>query len=332
MKRILLIFLVLSLSSCEKIFFEPDLATTDPLENFDYLWNEVDKKYSYFELKNIDWNQVRDTYRPMLSANSSDEELFDVLASMLNTLRDDHTNLVSPFNISQFNVALQSPENYRERTIEEFYIPNAWRTGSLVHDFISNGDVGYIRYQSFMSDFSDSQLDLVLNRYKNTKGLILDLRQNGGGSIFNVPKLLGRFAASKTQVGYTVTRNGPRHSNFGEPEDFYITPSDRVRYLKPVIVLIDRGSFSATTFFALATKPFPNITLMGDATGGGGGLPNGGQMPNGWAYRFSISQLLDLNGNNHAEEGVSPDIEAAFDWTDLTKDEILEKAIDEITN
>lgn len=96
------------------------------------------------------------------------------------------------------------------------------------------------------------------------------------------------------------------------------------------MVLIDRGSYSATTFFALATKAFKNIKLIGDTTGGGGGLPNGGQLPNGWTYRFSVSQLLDLNGNNYAEDGVSPDIKAAFDWNDLTKDEILERAIEEI--
>ena len=332
MRRIVLIFLILGLTSCEKVLFEPDLATSDAFENFDYLWNEIDRKYSYFELKNIDWNQAREIYRPLLSSNSTDGELFSVLAAMLNSLRDDHTNLISSFNVSQFNVALRNPENYHQRTIDEFYIPNAWRTGSLKHDFLSGGNVGYIRYSSFSSGFSEGQMDLVLNRYKNTKGLILDLRENGGGSVFNVPKLLGRFVETKAQVGYTITRNGPDHNDFGNPENFYITPSDRVRYLKPLIVLIDRGSFSATTFFALATKAFPNIILMGDTTGGGGGLPNGGQLPNGWSYRFSISQLLDLNGNNYAEDGVPADIEAAFDWTDLTKDEIIERAIDEIIN
>ncbi|MFN3909593.1 MAG: S41 family peptidase, partial [Flavobacterium sp.] len=85
--------------------------------------------------------------------------------------------------------------------------------------------------------------------------------------------------------------------------------------------------YSATTFFALATKAFLNIRLVGDTTGGGGGLPNGGQLPNGWTYQFSISQLLDLNGDNFAESGVPPDIQASFNWNDLTKDEILETAI-----
>lgn len=330
MKNLVLLLAVFLLSSCEKVLFKKDLGSSDALTNFDYLWNEVDKKYSYFELKNINWEQVKNTYRSQLSENSSETELFDVLASMLNELRDDHTNLISPFNVSQYNVALKGPKNYRKRTLDEFYIPNAWRTGSLVNDFLSNKEVGYIRYGSFMSNFSSTQMDLVLNRFKDTKGLILDLRENGGGSIFNVPKLLGRFAESKTLAGYTITRNGPKHLDFGEKEAFYITATSGVKYLKPVIVLIDRGSFSATTSFALATKAFPNITLMGDATGGGGGLPNGGQLPNGWTYRFSISQLLDLNGDNYAENGVPADIDAAFDWSNLTKDEIVEKAIDEI--
>src|SRR5690554_231724 len=332
MKHLLLILSVLLFSSCEKMLFKKDLGSIDPLVNFDYLWNEVDQKYSYFELKNINWNQIGSTYRAMLSENSSEEELFSVLAAMLNELRDDHTNLITPFNISSYNVALTGPKNFRARTIEEFYMPNPWRTGALTHDFLSNNEVGYIRYGSFMSEFSDDQMDLVLERYKNTKGIILDLRENGGGSIFNVPKLLGRFVDSKTLVGYSITRNGSAHNEFGDKEEFYITAHDGVKYTKPIIVLIDKGSYSATTFFAVATKAFPNITLMGDATGGGGGLPNGGQLPNGWNYRFSISQLLDLNGNNYAENGVPADINEAFDWSDLTKDEILDKAIDEIVN
>lgn len=332
MRYLILIISILLFSSCEKALFKKDIGSIDPLENFDYLWSEVDKKYSYFELKNINWNQVRSTYRPMLSENSSEEELFNVLAAMLNELRDDHTNLITPFNVSVYNAALTGAKNFRGRTIEEFYMPNPWRTGALTHDFLSNKEVGYIRYSSFMSDFSDAQMDLVLERYKNTKGIILDLRENGGGSIFNVPKLLGRFINSKTLVGYSITRNGAEHNEFGDKEEFYITPHDGIRYTKPVIVLIDKGSYSATTFFSLATKAFLNVTLMGDATGGGGGLPNGGQLPNGWNYRFSISQLLDLNGDNYAEDGVPADINVAFDWSDLTKDEILEKAIEEIVN
>ncbi|MFN4881702.1 MAG: S41 family peptidase [Bacteroidota bacterium] len=331
MKNILFVLCtIFVLSSCEKVLFKPNMGSKDPLKNFDYLWEEVDKKYSYFELKNIDWNQVKETYRSQLNSNSSEEELFNVLASMLNELRDDHTNLISPFNISQYNIMLTSPANYYQRTIDEYYLPQPWITGPFNNGFLDNKQIGYIRYGSFLSSFTDEQLDLILNRFKDTKGLILDLRANGGGNIFNVPKLLGRFTDSTILAGYTITRNGPDHNSFSDREDFKITPYDGVRYSKKIIVLIDRGSYSATTFFSLLTKAFPNITLMGDTTGGGGGLPNGGQLPNGWTYRFSISQLLDLNGNNYAEDGVAPEIFESFNWSDLTKDEILDRAILEL--
>lgn len=63
---------------------------------------------------------------------------------------------------------------------------------------------------------------------------------------------------------------------------------------------------------------------------GGLGLPNGGQLPNGWTYRFSISQALTLDFNPAYENGVPPNISVSFDWNDLTKDEILERAILEL--
>ena len=254
--KILFISLVVLITSCEKVMFKPDLGSGDPLTNFDYLWNEVDKKFSYFELKKINWDQLKNKYRPLLTSKSSEEELFKVLANMLNELRDDHTNLYSPFNFSRYNIKLKGPENYSERTVKKYYIPEAWTTGAFVHSFLANNEIGYIRYSSFLSDFSDKEMDLILNRYANTKGLILDLRANGGGSLFNIPKILGRFVQSKTLVLYSITRNGPKHSDFSSRENFYITPYSGIKYTKPLLVLIDRGSYSATTFFALATKAF----------------------------------------------------------------------------
>ena len=328
-----LLFFTLSfffLFSCEKSLFKKDKASNDPMENFEYLWSEIDKKYSYFELKNIDWDSIKTVYTQRVSNSTNDYQLFDILGGLLNELKDDHVNLVSAFNISRYDIALKNDANFRLRTIEEYYITSPQYSGAFFHDFISNGEVGYIRYNSFMNNISNGTLDYLLTRYKNTKGLIIDLRENGGGSIVNVPKLLERFASERKLVGYFKTRNGENHSDFSDKSKYYIGSYPGIRYEKPVMVLIDRGSYSATTMFSLATKAFSNIKLVGDTTGGGGGLPNGGQLPNGWTYRFSISQLLDLNENNYAESGVPADIDAAFDWSDLTKDEIIERALVEI--
>jgi len=320
----------LMLTSCEKILYAPDKGTSDPHKNFEYLWDQVDKKYSYFELKQVNWQQIKENYSVQISSDMSEEELFSVLASMLNELRDDHTNLVAPFNVSVYSQPQQAVLNYHSTTVWENYVTDRYYTGAFSHGFIDGKNIGYVRYSSFMSSFSSSQLDFVLDRYKNTAGLVLDLRENGGGSIFNVPLLLERFNDQSRVVGFFRTRNGVNHTDFSEPSNFMVNTHSGVVFHKPVIVLIDKGSYSATTMFALATKAIPNIILVGDSTGGGGGLPNGGQLPNGWTYRFSISQLLDLNGNSYAEDGVPPDIHQLFDWNDLTTDEILERAITEL--
>ncbi|MDD2563585.1 MAG: S41 family peptidase [Salinivirgaceae bacterium] len=333
MRLTLILLLAMLFSSCERLLFQDDMSSIDPFENFDYLWNEVDQKYSYFELKNINWDSIRVEYFSKLYSEMPEDSLFKVLASMLVELRDDHTNLVSPFNISMYNVEFLGPQNFNFRIIKEHYLgSNIQYTGSLVHGFLHNNNIGYIRYASFTNGLSDRDLTYVLDIYKNTNGLILDLRSNGGGSIFNVPQLLARFVDSKQLVGYFRTRNGISHSDFCDKESFYVTPFSGMRYQKPVMILIDRGSYSATTFFALATKAIPNLILVGDTTGGGGGLPNGGQLPNGWTYRFSIGQLLDIHENNYAEEGVPPEIAVNFDWNNMAVDEIIERAVVEINS
>jgi C-terminal processing protease CtpA/Prc len=323
--------LLLSLTACESLLFEESNYSDDPQVNFDYLWKELDRKYSYFELKKVDWKLIQSRYQSQIRENMSEEELFEVLAAMILELRDDHTNLIAPFNVAVYNTELKGPVNFFPRTLRDHYFEEERITPPFVHSFVHQGRIGYIRYGSFMDEISDYALDYVLERYAATDGLILDLRSNGGGSLFNVPLLLGRFVDDPLVVARSITRNGPKHTDFAPPEDFRITPSSGKRYSKkPVMVLIDRGSYSATTFFALATKAMPNLVLVGDTTGGGGGLPNGGQLPNGWTYRFSISQTLDLQGRNYAEQGVPPDINANLNLNDLTKDLIVDRAILEI--
>ena len=101
MKTTFLLLTVLFLAaSCEKALFEKDQATKNPFENFEYLWNEIDQKYAYFELKGVDWNAGHDKYEARLYDGMTDDSLFNVLGAMMNELQDDHSNLMADFNRS----------------------------------------------------------------------------------------------------------------------------------------------------------------------------------------------------------------------------------------
>ena len=98
MKKILSIVIASCLfTSCEKAIM-PSSASADPAAVFDNLWQTIDRGYSFFEYKNIDWNAVYQTYRPQVTNDMTDRELFAVCADMLRILKDGHVNLRAGFS------------------------------------------------------------------------------------------------------------------------------------------------------------------------------------------------------------------------------------------
>ncbi len=303
---------ILSLSSCQRAFMENELEP-NPVNTFEYLWNKVDQQYAFFDLKGVNWDEVYQTYRPMVSNDIDNDSLFDIMGAMLNTLQDGHTNLMAPFNVSRNDSVyykMIAERNINSEIVALNYLTIQHHiTGSLAHNAIRNGKVGYIHYSSFVNTVSNSDLEYILNRYKNCDGLILDLRQNGGGSINNIWTLLSMFDNHGQELYATQIKSGPGHNDFSKLETVHAAKSglfEHDYYRKPVAVLIDRGSYSATSFFAVCTQAYENIALIGDFTGGGLGLPNGGELPNGWHYRFSITRTIANDGGNY-ENGVPPD-------------------------
>ena len=199
MKKIFLLLIAIPcLFSCEKALFEKDLESTNPNDVFEYLWKECDEKYAFFELKNINWDQVKIKYSAKIFDGMSEDSLFSVLGGMLTELRDDHTNLVSDFNVSVFGVNYLGQDNFDWRIIEDNYLGQKYTiSGPFIHDFLANDQIGYVRFGAFTGTVDDNNLDYVLNRYKNTKGLILDLRENGGGAVTDVFNILSRFVETK---------------------------------------------------------------------------------------------------------------------------------------
>ena len=94
-----------------------------------------------------------------------------------------------------------------------------------------------------------------------------------------------------------------------------------------MVVLVNRHAYSATNDFINSMRYLPLVTLMGDKSGGGSGLPFSSELPNGWGVRFSASPHLDAEGQ-HIEFGIDPDVKLDMDADDEARgiDTMIEAA------
>ena len=321
--------LALAFGSCR----EQEEFANDPYGNFDALWTNVDQHYCFFKYKNVDWEEIGLRYRAMLRPEMSASALFDVCSDMLKELRDGHTNLISGWNVSRYWIWEQYPKNYDERIINEYYLNFDYRQASSIKYAILSNNFGYMYYGDFTGGIGEGNLDNVLAYLASSEGLIIDVRDNGGGYLLNVEKLVRRFITETIHAGAISHKTGPEHDDFSEPYDYYFEPIEdtRIKYLKPIVVLANRSSFSATNNFVSIMKTLPNVRIVGDTTGGGSGLPFSYDLPNGWVVRMSASEITDANGEV-TEFGVDPSPGCKVDMTEdeiaVGRDAILERAFE----
>ena len=313
------------LAGCMK----PDVYTTDPHTNFEALWKILDEHYCFFEYKQVDWDEVYRKYSVLVSDTMNQYVLFDFLGNMLAELKDGHTNLISSFNIARYWLWYEDyPPNFNSELHKLYLGTDYLIAGGMKYRRLSGNQIGYMYYGSFSSGVGENNLDYIFDYFKECKGLIIDVRENGGGSLTYSDRIASRFLKEKITVGYIKHKTGPGHTDFSELYPIELSPSKRVRWLRPVVVLTNRHSYSATNDFVNKMKLLPHVTIMGDRTGGGSGLPFNSELPNGWSVRFSASPMLDVNKQD-TEHGIEPDIKVSLTSDDLLKgkDTLIEEAI-----
>jgi hypothetical protein len=306
--------------------------------NFNALWTIMDQHYCFFTTKNINWDSIGTVYRNRLSTMDTlnDVTFFNLCGNMLNELKDGHVNLTSPFNVSRYWAwFLDYPDNFSSTILfSNRYLGNNYRmAGGFDYNVIPNTRVGYIYYPDFTDGFSSSNLSYVLASLSNCEGLIIDVRSNSGGTLTYTEPIAARFTKQTIKYGYICHKTGPGHNDFSTPEAEYITPYSTSAVIdnwvkKPVVILTNRLCYSATNEFVSMMKEIPNVTIIGDQTGGGGGLPLSSELPNGWTVRYSACPMFDANMNS-IEFGIMPDIHVDMTATDMTKgiDTIIETAV-----
>lgn len=321
---ILCICLLTQLTGC----IGEEAYADSPQGNFEQLWTIIDEQYCFLDYKNIDWDAVKVETQKQINPRMDGQALFEVLDGMLYQLQDGHVNLSCSFNQSRFDFWDDSPRNFSESIIEsDRYLGRDYRLTAGMKYKILPDNIGYIYCESFQSGIGEGNLSELLSHLAICNGIIIDVRHNGGGNVTNSTRFASRFVNEKTLMGYISHKTGTGHSDFSEPFAIYLEPSDGIRAQKEVVVLANRHTYSAANDFVSQMKGLPNVTILGNKTGGGAGMPFTSELPNGWTIRFSASPHFNQK-MECIEWGIEPDIKVDMDSKDESKgkDTIIETA------
>ena len=195
-----------------------------------------------------------------------------------------------------------------------------------VKSSILDNHIGYIQILSFMSGTTPNEFLEALENTKNADSLILDLRGNTGGLLDNAVFIADMFINNGTIVDI-IYRNGYKKSIKAQDEHLGMQ--------KPVVVLVNGASASASEILSGALKDTHKATLVGRKTFGKGLVQKVVPLPNQTGVNVTIARYLTPNGTDINKLGIKPDIEVGneFDFfVGNQKDEQLEKAKEVLNN
>ena len=326
---ILTVCCLLTFLSCK------DIVVTEPesnlnVEDFEAAWNRINDVYPYLEFKNINWDSIYTVYRP-LAENAKGDDFYLVLRDFLAELKDGHVYYrtkgggeVYPYYPQRH---FKDRHAYSPFVVRKYFDRKLRLTESNSVEYeILLGNIGYAFISDFHEDYLINEFPGVINYLKNTKGLIIDIRQKRGGDYKNVEAVVSHFI--------TAPMEKPPFYWYGLLADLLpFQPSGSLIYTNPVVVLINGSTFSAGELCTEVLKQLSNVTAVGDTTGGGS-VGSGEEglyfLPSGKSMEIGFIDLRRYDGLPWEWLGVSPDIRVVQTEVDILagRDKQLEYAID----
>lgn len=180
-------------------------------------------------------------------------------------------------------------------------------------------NISYIRLSSFISRNAASEFRAILEQGQDKKGIIVDLRSNPGGLLSNAIYISDMFLDGGTIVS-TVDRDGYKETS---------RASRGVVTKKPVVVIINKGSASASEIFSGAMKDNQRAIIVGEQSFGKGLVQEINKLPYESGVNITIQKYLTPNGTDINKKGITPDIVVELKEEDIKnkRDVQLEKAI-----
>jgi len=303
-----------------------------PRANMELVWDDFAARYCSFEARGVDWDNIYDKYVEASDDITTDGELFTLLSAMLSELDDPHVALQTQGMGEYFSGGYDHwPTDFSLDLVKDVYLQEArspkgyptYTYGRLTES------IGYI-HLALITEENTVPMDSILSWFGDLSAIVLDLRNNGGGSSFQDLVIAGFFTDSRRTAYSQVYRNGPDYNDFSKPAYEKIVPSKKNRHTGRVIVLTNRRTVSAGETTVIAMSALPNVTVVGTRTAGAQSDVLVRRMLNDWRYYITVNLVYSHDGKCYEGVGFEPDIKVANTSSDLldSRDRVLEAAIE----
>ncbi len=206
----------------------------------------------------------------------------------------------------------------KERKVEDITIVRGIiKIKDIKHALILEDGVGYVKIGEFRESTSrDLSKALKGLEEKDLKALVIDVRNNPGGLLNSAISISSKFLEDGKVVVSTNSRN--------EEEVVYKSVSFNRKYLDiPIVVLINKGSASASEILASALRENNRAILLGETTFGKGSVQTILPLSDGSAMRLTTSKYYTPSGESIHEKGVEPDIKVSREVAEETEEDVF---------
>lgn len=304
-------------------------ATADPIVNFDIFARTFAEQYPFFKQHHVDWDATTAAHREAIGPTTDDQTLFRHFREMLTPLEDAHVWIEAPAlgqEFSGWRPPATTSEAVHQRAlaiVEKRYLtgPLAWYCNrQLAFGMLPDG-IGYLLIVSFenydknaetaaQTAALDAALEDIFGKASGLRGLVVDIRLNGGGTEMLGLQIAGRLTATSYPASSKIFRIDPADpTKFSEPQPIMVAPSPRPGFYGPMALLMGHESVSAAEAFAMSLqgrtyKP----VFIGENTQGVFSDVLIRHLPNGWRFGVPNEIYLNKNGQAYDIKGVPPDV------------------------
>jgi len=300
-----------------------------PLSNFDVFAQTWAEQYGFFREKQVDWAAVVAANRSRVTDATTPEQLFDILSGMISPLKDAHSYIGAAAINKRFGGVRKTPSflETREARDSAYALVSAYLTSPLqrfcegrVEFGMLGTDVGYLRIRGFSGYTKDGAfetglaaleagLDTAFANTRGWKGLVIDVRINGGGADPYGIAIARRLTATPYTAYVKQARSDPGDpTKWTEEQPSVVQPSTRPSFRGPVVELTGVQSISAAeTFTQALMNRKPKILRVGETTQGVFSDVLGRALPNGWRFGLANERFV-TDGKSFDNVGIVPDV------------------------